>query len=351
MIIAIDAMGGDHAPSVILEGAASALRTAPDLRFLLHGDRQQIEPMLRHLPQLAQASELCHSDKVIGMGEAVAAALRKEGRSSSMWRALESVQRGQADVAISAGNTGALMGMAKLVLKTLPGIDRPAIAARWPSAKNKMSLILDLGATVSPSAEQLAQFAIMGAAAARPLLGMTQPMVGLLNVGVEDSKGTPEIREAAQICQTLIPDNFYGFIEGTEIGEAIVDVIITDGFSGNIALKAAEGSVRYVFNHLRNELAARPISRLGGLLAKGALRALHRHVDPGRYNGGVFLGLKGLVVKSHGGCDAKAFANAVHVAHLVAQANLVETIARALPSNSANGLGNVEPLALGRNKG
>ena len=326
MRISIDAMGGDHAPTSILEGAALALKQKGEIRFLLHGDESQLRPLLSALPQLDAVSEVIHTDKVVGMDEAPAQALRKEGRQSSMWRSLESVRSNEADVAISAGNTGALMGMTKLVLKTLPGIDRPAIAGRWPNTKSEMNLILDLGATVSPSPRQLAQFAVMGVAAARHLLHKDVPKVGLLNVGVEDIKGTPEVREAAQLCQKLLPNNFYGFVEGDDISSGIVDVIVTDGFSGNIALKSAEGTARLLFEQIKEKINSNFIRKIGGLLLRPALRSVYEWVEPGYYNGGVFLGLEGLALKSHGGCDARSFSKAIDAACLLVEANLTDEV-------------------------
>lgn len=332
MKISIDAMGGDRAPQAILEGAALASSKNDALRFLLHGDEAKLLPLLDSLPALKAVSTICHADKAVAMDEAPMQALRKEGRQSSMWKCLEAVAQGNADVAISAGNTGALMGMSKIVLRCLPGVERPAIAGRWPNKKGEMSLVLDLGATISPSAQQLLQFSIMGVAAARSLLEVKQPKVGLLNVGIEDIKGTPEIKEAAQLCQKYLPNNFYGFIEGDDISSGIVDVVVTDGFSGNIALKSAEGTSRLLFDMIKERIGSSFATKLGGLLMRSALRSIGKTLDPGRYNGGVFLGLEGIAVKSHGGCDAQSFASAVEAAYRLGGGNLVETMKRELAS-------------------
>ena len=334
MILSIDAMGGDHAPEVILKGVALALDERPDLRFLLHGDMKRMRPFLAAHQKLEAACEVRHTDKEIAMDEAPALALRKSGRQSSMWRALESVQQREAQAALSAGNTAALMGMAKLVLKTLPGIDRPAIAARWPiiGEDHRMSIVLDLGATVNPSASQLVQFAVMGRAAARALLGVEEPKLGLLNIGAEDTKGTQEVRDAAQILRDdIMPDHFYGFVEGDELGKGNVDVIVTDGFSGNIALKTAEGTSRLFGRLLRKRFAHSLATKLGAWLARSVFGYLNESLNPNQYNGGVFLGLEGLVVKSHGGSDADGFAAAIRVAERVAHADLVARIAQDLP--------------------
>ena len=331
MILSIDVMGGDKAPDVILEGIDLVLKDHPDLRFLLHGDERKIKPLLSLYPKVAQMSETYHTDKMIAMDEAPAQALRKSGRESSMWRALESVRDHKAQVAVSAGNTGALMGMTKLVLSTLPGIDRPVLAGRWPSGDEGLCLCLDLGATVSPSAKQLVQFAVMGIAASAPLLGISQPKVGLLNVGSEDIKGTMEVKEAAQICQKLIPEHFYGYIEGDKIMSGVVDVIVTDGFSGNIALKVTEGAMHKIFQFLMSELSASWTRQFAKILLRHMFKDLRARFDPAKYNGAVFLGLEGLAVKSHGGCTAQSFASAIIAAKSVADADLARKIAKTLP--------------------
>ncbi len=334
MILSIDAMGGDHAPEAILQGVARAWQAHPELRFLLHGDVNQMRPFLAQQPELAAVCEMRHTERMIAMDEAPALALRKSGRDSSMWRSLESVKQGKAQVAISAGNTGVLMGMAKLVLKTLPGIDRPAIIGHWPvfQEKNRMSLVLDLGASLNPSVNQLVQFAVMGVASARALLDVDQPKLGLLNIGIEDIKGTQELRDAAQILrEDIMPDNFHGFVEGDELGAGNVDIIITDGFTGNVALKTAEGTSRLIFKLMREQFSQSWRSKLGALFARPVFRYLSDKFNPGQYNGGVFLGLQGLVVKSHGGSDAGGFAAAIQVARRVVQADLVAHIVQDLP--------------------
>ncbi len=333
MVISIDAMGGDHAPETIIKGVAQALRAQPDLRFLLHGDIDRMRPFVALQRPLVMACDFCHADKVIAMDESPALALRKSGRESSIWHALESVQKGEASAAVSAGNTGVLMGMAKLILKTLPGIDRPAIAARWPViGEERMNIVLDLGATVNPSASQLVQFAVMGIAAARALLDIENPKLGLLNIGTEEIKGTQEVRDAAQILRDeVMPDHFFGFVEGDEFGKGTVDVIVADGFSGNIALKTAEGTSRIIFDLLREKFSHSLKTKFAAFLARRVFRHLSAKFAPNQYNGGVFLGLQGLVVKSHGSSDAEGFAAAIQIAHRLAQGDLVSRIAQALP--------------------
>ncbi len=329
--ISIDAMGGDHAPQAILEGAALALKGNKSLRFILHGDEAQLNPLLEKYAALKAASTIRHTDRAITMEEAPVQALRNRGKESSMWKSLESTRDGEADITVSAGNTGALMGMTKLVLKTLPGIDRPCLAARWPNKKKSQTLVLDVGATVHPSSQQLVQFAIMGTAAASTLLGIDNPKVGILNVGVEDIKGTPEVKEAATLCQEHLPNNFCGFVEGDDILAGSVDVVVTDGFSGNIALKVAEGTARFLFGLIRESIGQGLVSKLGGLLLRPALRRVYNVVDPGNFNGAIFLGLEGLAVKSHGGADAKSFASAIEAASKLSGQNLTESIRSKLP--------------------
>lgn len=253
-----------------------------------------------------------------------------------MWLAIEAVKQGSADVAISAGNTGALMAMAKICLKTLPGIDRPAISGVWPTLRGE-SLVLDLGASIGADAQQLVDMAVMGSAMARIVFGLDRPTVGLLNVGVEEVKGIEEVREAGRLLRELAPADFEyrGFVEGDDIGKGTVDVVVTEGFAGNIALKAAEGTARQFGEYLRAAMRRTWRSRLGYLLARGAFRVLADKMDPRKVNGGVFLGLNGLVVKSHGGTDAEGFASAVEIGYDVARHELVSRIASSIGRSEA----------------
>ncbi len=327
-IIAIDAMGGDHGLDVTIPGAALALRRHDDLRLMLHGDEASIRAALSGLEEgLRARCEVRHADVAVRMDEKPSQALRKGRGRSSMWRAIEAVKEQEAAAAVSAGNTGALMAMSVFVLRTMAGIKRPAIAGLWPTMRGR-SVVLDLGATIGADAEQLVDYAIMGEAMARALLHLEQPSVGLLNVGVEEIKGVEEVRRAGRILKAAdLPIRYHGFVEGDDIARGTVDVFVTEGFTGNIALKTAEGTARQIASFLREQLTASPRARLGALLARPALMALKEKLDPRTANGGIFLGLNGIVVKSHGGTDAVGFANAISNAREVALFSLQEKIA------------------------
>src|SRR5579864_5905225 len=306
-------MGGDRAPAMVLRGADIALERHPAAQFLLFGDAAQITPLLATLPRLAEAASVHHTDEAVADDAKPSQALRG-GRRSSMRLAIDAVRDGRADGVVSAGNTGALMAIAKFGLKTLPGIDRPAIATLFPTRRGE-SVMLDLGANIECDADNLVQFALMGDVFARTVLGLEQPTVGLLNVGSEDLKGHEAVREAAaRLRDTFSPISFYGFVEGDDIGAGTVDVIVTDGFTGNIALKTAEGTVRLVIDFFRSAFRHSLLGRIGYIFARGALNRLRGRLDPRKYNGAVFLGLQGIAVKSHGGADALSFANAISVA-------------------------------------
>lgn len=311
--IALDAMGGDHAPACVLRGAEMALIRHPGIRFLLFGNRHILEPLLAAIPVLKSACEIMHTEGVIAGDDKPSQAVRR-GRDSSMWLAIESVKESKACAIVSAGNTGALMAMSKLILRTLPGISRPAIAALFPSLRGEC-VMLDLGANVESDENDLYRFAIMGDAFARAVLGLSRPRIGLLNVGSEDLKGRDEVKAAAELLKNSGLDlNFHGFVEGNDIAEGTVDVIVTDGFTGNIALKTAEGAARLIRTYLKNAFASSPIAQVGGLLAIGALKAVKDKLDDRKRNGAMFLGLNGIAVKSHGGADAFSFCNAISVA-------------------------------------
>jgi phosphate acyltransferase len=329
--IALDAMGGDHGPGVVLPGADLALERHPDLRFAIFGQEEVVRPVLDGLPRLKAASTLHHSAVSIRMDEKPSQALRQGRNKSSMWHALEAVKTGEADVALSAGNTGALMAMAKFCLRTMPNIERPAIAAVWPTVKGE-SVVLDVGATIGADSQQLVDFSMMGAAMARALFGIERPTVGLLNIGVEEVKGQDEIREAGRLLREnrFAGLSYHGFVEGTDLGKGTVDVVVTEGFSGNIALKTAEGTARQIASYLRAAMDRTWLARLGYLLAKSAFDQLRDKMDPRKVNGGVFLGLNGIVIKSHGGSDAEGTAAAIDVAHAMATARLREKIEKDL---------------------
>ena len=343
--IALDAMGGDHGAAVVVPGAELSLQRHPDIEFLLFGDRAELEPLLAARPKLKAASDLVHTDVVVQMHDKPSQALRKGRRRSSMWLAVDAVKKGEADVAVSAGNTGALMAMAKIDLRTMAGIERPAIAAIWPTLRGR-SIVLDLGASIGADAGNLVDMAAMGSAMAGVLFGLDRPTVGLLNIGVEEVKGLEEVREAGQILRAGQWPQFeyLGFVEGSDIGKGTVDVVVTEGFSGNIALKAAEGTARQLGQLLKHELNRSPIRKLGYLLARGAFRALNQKMDPRKSNGGVFLGLNGIVIKSHGDTDAEGFACAVDLGYDMVRRELLAKISRSLTRHQREA---VPPRAVG----
>lgn len=329
--IALDAMGGDYGASVVVPGAAISLTRHPDAQFLLFGDSALIEKELAAHSALRAVSKVIHTDVAVSMHDKPSQALRRGRKTSSMWLAIDAVKKGEADVAVSAGNTGALMAMARFCLRMLPGIDRPAIAAVWPTIRGD-SVVLDLGATIGGDAHHLKALAVMGSAMASVLFDLERPTVGLLNIGVEEMKGGEEIRAAAELLREMnLPQmNFIGFVEGDGIGKGAADVIVTEGFSGNIALKAAEGTARQINEYLRSAMARTWRSKIGYLFAKNAFRSLRDKMDPNKSNGGVFLGLNGIVVKSHGGTNAEGFAYAVDVGYEMVRYDLLTKINQTL---------------------
>lgn len=325
LTLSIDAMGGDNAPDMVVEGICLALEQITDVQFMLFGDQDKLNALLEKFPKARAASRVFHTDDVVSNQEKPGIALRS-GRQSSMRLAINAVGRGEADGVISSGNTGALMAMAKFVLKTLPGIDRPAIATYLPTIKGG-SVMLDLGANVSCDADNLVQFAVMGEVFARNMLKIDKPTVGILNVGEEVLKGNDAVKQAAQILsETHLPLDYYGFIEGDDIGAGTVDVVVTDGFTGNIALKTAEGTAKLFGHFLRKSLTSTWRAKIGAYLSKKALLDFKKQVDPRRYNGAMFLGLNGICIKSHGGTDAVGFANAIQVACDLIKTSLNENI-------------------------
>jgi len=340
--IAVDAMGGDHAPDMVIEGIARARTLFPDTKFIIFGNKAQIKPLLDMHAELKSVSEISHTDEVVTSQMKPSQALRK-GRKSSMGLAIQAVKDQVADVAISAGNTGALMALSKFMLRTMPGIDRPALIAPLPTLRGE-SVMLDLGANVECDSNNLVQFAIMGAAYVRTVLGQSRPSVALLNVGTEDLKGKDSIKAAADMLKGSrhLPLNFVGFVEGNDIGLGEVDVVVTDGFTGNVALKTAEGTARLVTDLLGRAFRSSLLTKIGYFFSRQGLRSLKDHLDPNNHNAAVFLGLNGLVMKSHGGANAHGFSSAVTSAIDMAQNDLIRLISEDLHEISTDEIGVVD---------
>ncbi len=331
LVLSIDAMGGDFGPAVTVEGVALALAaSARPLRFILHGDQALLDSEIARRPALAGRVAVRHTDTVISGDTKPAQALRR-GKGTSLWNAVEAVKAGEAKAAISGGNTGALMAISKLQLRMAGGLDRPAIVASWPTLRG-FTAVLDVGANIDCDAAQLVEFAIMGAAFFRAVHAGSadySPRVGVLNVGSEDMKGHQEVRDAHQILKDAGLDfDYRGFVEGNDIAMGAVDVIVTDGFTGNVALKTGEGMARFFGQTLRSALSETWMTKLGALIASRALKSLKARLDPSSVNGGPLLGLNGTVVKSHGSADAKGFANAIRVAADLAASSYAVEIAR-----------------------
>jgi glycerol-3-phosphate acyltransferase PlsX len=310
--LAVDAMGGDQAPRVVIEGLGIAAERHPEARFLVVGDEARLRPLLEAVPRALAVCTIRHTTEAISADCKPTAAIRM--RQASMRLAIDAVAGNRAKGVVSAGNTGALLALSKIVMKTLPGIDRPAMAAIMPSAKGDV-VMLDLGANILCDARNLMEFALLGEMFARTVLGLTAPSIGLLNVGSEELKGDERLRQAADILRrSHVGNQFLGFVEGHDIMAGTADVVVTDGFTGNVALKTGEGALKLVHDLLRQIFASSLSSKLGYLLAKSGLEQMRLWLDPRRYNGAVMLGLNGVVVKSHGGTDAEGFAHAVDVA-------------------------------------
>ncbi len=332
--LALDAMGGDFGPSVVIPGAALALKKHPSLQFLLFGKASAIETELLGYPELAARSLVRHTDTVIASDAKPSQALRR-GKGTSMWQALEAVRDGEAAFAVSAGNTGALMAVSRLILRTLPGIDRPALAGQWPTI-HRPSIVLDVGANIGASAQELCNFALMGAAMSHSVFGIDLPTVGLLNVGVEEIKGADEVKQAhTWLKDVQLSFDYRGYVEGDKIGQGIVDVVVCEGFTGNIALKTAEGTSKQIATYLREAMSSSLLTKAGALLATGAFKILKHRSDPRRFNGGTFLGLNGIVIKSHGGTDAYGFASAIEVGYGMASSGIIDRLTADLASLTA----------------
>lgn len=326
--IALDAMGGDFGPSVVIPAAALSLIRHPDTHYIFFGRESEIREQMTDGSPLASVSRIVHTDLAVSMDEKPSQALRRGRGKSSMWLALQAVKNGEAQAAVSAGNTGALMAMSKFCLRMLPGIERPAMAALWPTLTSE-SVVLDVGANVGASARTLVDNAGMGAALARALFSVERPSVGLLNIGVEEIKGLDEVKAASAALRAPgLPIEYKGFIEGDALGKGLVDVVVTEGFTGNIALKTAEGTAKQISGYLKAAINRSLMARVGAVLAQGAFQALRAKMDVRKMNGAMFLGLNGLVIKSHGGADAVGFASAIDLGYDMAASELVASIAR-----------------------
>lgn len=329
MILSVDAMGGDAAPSMVIDGLSAFLAARSDVDILLHGKADMLEALLETHPVVAARTTIRPADGVVKSSDKPSQALRR-ARGTSMWNAVESIKAGDAAAAVSAGNTGALMAISMLVLRKMDGVHRPAMTAIWPTEKGR-SVVLDVGANLEADAQQLLTYAIMGEAYARAVTGKARPTIGLLNIGTEDMKGHDEIRAAAELIQSSgLSLDYTGFVEGDDISAGSVDVVVTDGFTGNVALKTAEGTARLVASYVRDALTANALSKAGALLAKNGLNQLKARMDPSNVNGGVLLGLNGLVVKSHGGATAEGFATALSLAADLAASDYHAEVAASL---------------------
>lgn len=326
-------MGGDHGPKVVLPALNKVIERRPDVRFAIFGRKEEVEPLLAQFPRVAKAASFTHCEVAVRMDDKPSQALRHGRWKSSMWKAVEAVKSGDADFCVSAGNTGALMAMSKFCLRTIATIERPAIAAIWPTLRGE-SVVLDVGATIGADAHQLIDFSILGAAMARALFDVERPTVGLLNVGVEEIKGQEEVKEAGRILREVqLPSMDYrGFVEGDDIGKGTVDVVVTEGFAGNIALKTAEGTARQLAEYLRAAMSRTLMAKIGYLFAQAAFARLREKMDVRKANGGVFLGLNGIVVKSHGGTDEEGFAAAIELGYDMVRNRLLPRIKADLDS-------------------
>ncbi len=340
IVVSIDAMGGDNGPAAIVAGLAASLTRNPELHAILHGNEAVLSALVLRHPVLSGRCDIRHAPRVVTMEDKPAQVMR-HGSGTSMWSAIDSVKDGEATVAVSCGNTGALMAVSMLRLRKLPGVNRPAIACLWPSRNpGGFNLMLDVGADIRAETEDLLQYAVMGASYAQDGLGLDCPRLGLLNVGTEDHKGRAELKDAHDRMPAVAEiGNFayVGFIEGGDLPSNRVDVIVTDGFTGNVALKTGEGTAKLISDFLQEAFKASVMSRFAALLAWTSLRRLQRRIDPRRVNGGVFLGLNGIVVKSHGAADATGVAAAINLACRLAQVRFIEGLAERVASAAGAG--------------
>ncbi len=338
-LISVDAMGGDEGPAAIVAGCSLSAKINPDIAFVLHGDAAQLEPLVEKRPELKNRCEVRHAADVVTMDDKPSQVVRT-GKDTSMWSAIESVRNSEAAVAVSCGNTGALMAMSMIRLRKLPGVNRPAIAVLYPSAnKQGFNVLLDVGADIRADADDLMRYALMGVSYARNGMDIETPRVGLLNVGTEEHKGRAELKDAHDLIRDCAKEAgfvFEGFVEGGDISGDTVDVIVTDGFTGNVAIKTGEGTASLIGNRLREAFKYSFLSRLASVLAYTSLVRLREKIDPRRVNGGVFLGLNGTVVKSHGSADATGISAAIKLAAQLSENQfndkLAARVAAALPA-------------------
>lgn len=328
LVLSVDAMGGDAAPSVVLDGLKVFAARRPNLSFQVHGRADELTEGIERRG-LSDRCQIMHHDDVISMSEKPSAALRR-AKGSSMWGAVQAVKLGEAGAAVSAGNTGALMAFSMLALRKMDGVHRPAMTAMWPTIEGR-SVVLDIGANLDADSDQLVTFAIMGEAYSRAITGKTKPTIGLLNIGSEEEKGRDTLKLAAErLREPALGLDFRGYVEGNDISMGAVDVVVTDGFTGNVALKTAEGTARLVGTYLREALTSSPVNKTGAFIASSGLRKLKAKMDPSNVNGGVLLGLNGVVVKSHGGTDAEGYATALELAADLASSHYMEEVASGL---------------------
>jgi glycerol-3-phosphate acyltransferase PlsX len=342
VVISIDAMGGDKGPAAIVAGMARSADKNPRIRFLVFGDKPKLAPMIARRKQLAAICEIRHTEGVVTM-DAKPSLVMRQGKDTSMWAAIDAVRNKEADVCVSCGNTGALMALSMVRLRKTPGVNRPAIACLWPSRNpGGFNIMLDAGADIRADAEDLLQYALMGTSYARVGLGLERPRIGLLNVGTEEHKGRAELKAAHDLIAAAADTarfEFVGYVEGGDIPSNRVDVIVTDGFTGNVALKTGEGTARLVSDSLREAFRYSPLSRIAALLALTSLKRLSKRIDPRQVNGGVFLGLNGTVVKSHGSADPTGFSAAIKLAFQLGQAGFAERVAARVASLATAGQG------------
>ncbi|MBK4216453.1 phosphate acyltransferase PlsX [Paracoccus caeni] len=338
VVISVDAMGGDRGPTAVVAGMAESADKNPEIRFIVHGDEAQLDRLIKRRKVLAGRCDIRHAPGVVAMTDKPSQVARK-GADTSMWAAIESVRTAEAGAAVSCGNTGALMALSMLRLRKLPGVNRPAIACLWPSRNPQgFNIMLDVGADIRADAPDLLQYALMGSSYARNGLDLELPRVGLLNVGTEEHKGRAEMKLANDlIAAAAEAGNFQyvGFVEGGDLPGSQVDVIVTDGFTGNIALKTGEGTAKLVGEFMREAFANSIMSKFAALLAMTSLKRLQKRIDPRRVNGGIFLGLNGTVVKSHGSADATGVSAAIKLAFQLAKSGFQDRLAARVAQGNA----------------